>query len=106
MSVTLRFTTAIIRKDAIANHFPGGTPAFVKAFAPAIEDDGLYALCSMSSGELGEIVESMRLAGFDTDRHVAIGDMWAGPFHDVPGIVFESVATDNRMLQWLARCAD
>jgi hypothetical protein len=106
MSVPLRFMTAIVRKDDLSQHFPGGIPAFQDAFAPAIEDESLYALCSMSSGELGEIVEKLASSGFDTDRHVAIGDMWAGPFHEVPGIVFESGSSDNGMPQWSARSAD
>jgi hypothetical protein len=105
MAVKLRFMSAIIRKDAIAEHFPGGDHAFRKTFQPEIEDEGLYALCSMSSGELEEIVETLRSSGFDTDRHVAIGDMWAGPFHEVSGIVFETEHTDAVFPQWFARCA-
>ena len=60
MSVQLRFMTSIVRKDVLLQHFPGGIPAFQDAFAPAIEDESLYALCSMSSGELGEIIEKIK----------------------------------------------
>lgn len=106
MPVQLRFMTAIVCKDAIAKYFPGGTQSFEERFLPALQDDFLYGLCSMSSSELGEIVESLRLAGFDTARFVAIGDMWAGPFKEVAGIVFESIVTNTRMPQWVARCAE
>ena len=106
MSVQLRFMTAIVRKDVLLQHFPGGIPAFQDAFAPAIEDESLYALCSMSSGELEEIVEKIANTGFDTERYIAVGDMWAGPFIEVPGIVFESGSSDNGMPQWSARGAD
>jgi hypothetical protein len=106
MSVQLRFMTAIVRKDVLLQHFPGGIPAFQDAFAPAIEDESLYALCSMSSGELEEIVEKIANTGFDTERYIAVGDMWAGPFIEVPGIVFESGSSDNGMPQWSARGVD
>lgn len=106
MSIPLRFMTAVIRKDAIATHYPGGLTLFQTMFNPAIEDECLYALCSMSGGELGEVVEKLGSTGFDTDRHVAIGDMWAGPFHAVPGIAFEVVPSDSAMPQWLARGID
>ncbi len=106
MSVRLRFMTALVRKDVLMQHFPGGIPAFQKSFAPAVEDESLYALCSMSSGELGEIIERLASTGFDTERFVAVGDMWGGPFNQVPGIVFEPGGPDGGMPQWSARGAD
>ena len=105
MSIPLRFMTAIVRKDVIATFYPGGLTLFQQTFNPVIEDNCLYAISSMSSGELGEIVEKLGSTGFDTDRHVAIGDMWAGPFHEVSGIVFETEHTDAVFPQWFARCA-
>jgi hypothetical protein len=78
MTVLLCFTTAVIRKDAIAAHYPGGLHAFAKEYAPLREDDELAAICCMSTGELGEIVAHIAATGFDVARHVAIGDRWAG----------------------------
>jgi hypothetical protein len=105
MTVLLCFTTAVIRKDAIAAHYPGGLHAFAKEYAPLREDDELAAICCMSTGELGEIVAHIAATGFDVARHVAIGDRWAGPFEVVPGIVFENLGGSGGMPQWAARAA-
>jgi len=95
MTVQLCFTTAVIRKDAIAAHYPGGLAAFADAFGPFREDEALVGICSMSTGELGEIIESIASTGFDIDRHVAIGDRWPGPFETVDGIAFEKEDQPN-----------
>ena len=59
----------------------------------------------MSSGELGETVEKIAAAGFDTSRLVALGDMWSGPFNSVAGIAFTSEDASGIMPVWYA-CAD
>jgi len=97
---------AVIRKDAIAAHYPGELPAFTAAFGPFREDEDLVGICSMSTGELGEIVERIAATGFDTGQHVAIGDRWAGPFELVPGIVFENAGPVDEMPAWIARRED
>ena len=103
MSIKLSFLSAVIRKQDLASHFPGGLAAFQQIFHPAIEDDDLYALCSMSGGELGETIEKIAAAGFDSERMVAVGDMWSGPFNSVAGISFTSEHTDGTMPVWYAR---
>ena len=105
MSIKLSFLSAVMRKQDLANHFPGGLAAFEQTFHPAIQDDDLYALWSMSSGELGETVEKIAAAGFDTSRLVALGDMWSGPFNSVAGIAFTSDDASGIMPVWYA-CAD
>ncbi len=106
MSVELHFMTIVIRKDALAQHYPGGLPAFKHAFPSRREDDDLVGMCAMSGGEIGEMIEQLAAAGFDTDRHVAVGDMWAGPFQEVSGIVFAKAIQPNGFPLWSARRAD
>jgi hypothetical protein len=80
--------TAVVRKIDIAIHYPGGRAAFETNHLLSNEDDTLYAIFTMSGGELGERIDEIHSRGFDADRFVAIGDFWHGPIKEVIGIRF------------------
>ena len=100
MAIELKFMTAVVRKTDIAIHYPGGRAAFEANHLLSKEDDKLYAIFAMSGGELGERIEELHSQGFDTDRFVAIGDFWNGPFKQVAGIKFYVEEWDTIPATW------
>lgn len=100
MSIQLKFMSAVVRKTDVKLHYPGGCTAFESEHLLGREDDELYALFSMSGGELGERIDEIKASGFDTDRFVAIGDMWHGPIKQAPCIRFYVEWTDTIPATW------
>ncbi len=93
MSIELRFLAAVVRKADIESHYPGGLPAFERHQVVAMEDDHLVALFAMSGSEIAERIDDIARRGFDTDRFIAMGDMWVGPVKHAAGIRFASDET-------------
>ena len=105
MSISLKFLSAVIRKADIASHYPGGCPAFESRNLTGAEDTNLYLIYAMSGSELSEIVEEIHASGFDTDRFVAIGDMWYGPVRQVSSIRFYPDSLESIPPIWHVECA-
>ena len=100
MSIQLKFMSAVVRKNVVESHYPGGCAAFESRHMLATEDDELYALFAMSGGELGERIDEIKASGFDADRFVAIGDMWHGPIRQAQGIRFHVEWTETIQATW------
>lgn len=104
MSIPLLFLSAVVRKSDIDSHYPGGCVAFESQYLLAREDDDLYAIVSMSGLELEERLAKIKSDGFDTDRFMAIGDMWLGSLKEVSGIRFYTGQPDTMLPTWHAEC--
>jgi len=104
MTIRLTFLSAIVRKADVEAHYPGGCTAFTYQNLLGGEDEQLYALIDMSSGGICERIEELRLRGFDTERYVAIADMWHGPIREVPGIRLFAKETCDIFPLWHAVC--
>lgn len=103
MAIELRFLTALIRKDAVAASFPGGLAGFRRTHPEALEDESLFAIRSLSGGELNEALDDIAAAGLDLGACCAVGDMWGGPFTPCDGIAFERIESESGLPRWLAR---
>ena len=106
MSIQLKFLSGIVRKADIAAYYPGGCLAFESRHLIGEEDDELYAIFSMRSGELMERIEAIKLDGFDTDRFVAIGDAWHGTIRHAEGIRFYVEWRDTIPATWYAESGE
>ncbi len=105
MTITLKFLSAVVRKEDVEAHYPGGCAAFEHQHLVGSEDDALYALFDMSSGGIDDRIEELRQRGFDVERYVAVGDMWHGPIRQVPGIRLYAKETGDMFPVWHAVCA-
>jgi hypothetical protein len=48
----------------------------------------------MSSEGLGALLDEIEQGGLDIEQFVAIADMWAGPFKEIPNISFTRIGED------------
>lgn len=94
MTVHVQLLSAFIRKADIAAHYPGGCETFEQQHTLGEGDAYLYRLVSMSSEGLGAIIDELEQRGLDIEQYVAIADMWAGPFKEIPNIRFTQVGHD------------
>lgn len=101
MALRLKFMSAVIRKDDVADYYPDGCAAFETRHPAALEDDALYGLISMSWADLEDCLDQLYLEGFDPDVFVAVADMGLGPVKDARGIRF-SVVDDEPFGAWIA----
>ena len=106
MAIRLTFLTAVMRQDALEQHYPGGLAAFEARYAPSQRDTRLLALSAMSGAELQEILDDLAQQDVDVARFVAIGDLWGGPFQTVDGIAFANDASDDALPCWVAYAVD
>jgi hypothetical protein len=100
MSIRIVFSTAVIKKTAVRRSYQGGEPAFRAAYPHASEDQQLFGLASMSTGEMGEIVDELIAAGLKLSSCFALGSPCE--IYPCPDIVFEKVA-DGFYPLWEAR---
>lgn len=94
MTVHVQLLSAFIRKTDIAAHYPGGCETFEQQHNLGEGDAYLYRLVSMSSEGLGELLDEIEQDGLDIEQFVAIADMWAGPFKEIPNICFTRIGED------------
>ena len=101
MTVHVQLLSAFIRKADIAAHYPGGCEAFEQQHTLGEGDAYLYRMVSMSSEGLGELLDDIEQGGLDVEQFVAIADMWAGPFKEIPNICFTRIGEDFPA-RWIA----
>jgi hypothetical protein len=106
MAITLTFLCAVMTKRSIAFNYPDGMPGFRRRYRQLREDQWLVALCAMSGGDLDFILDELAKNGLHVGRHVAVGDMWGGPFDEAPGINFVAKHPRDGLAQWTAEIAD
>jgi hypothetical protein len=94
MTVHVQLLSAFIRKADIAAHYPGGCETFEQQHTLGEGDAYLYRLMSMSSEGLGALLDEIEQDGLDIEQFVAIADMWAGPFKEIPNISFTRIGED------------
>lgn len=104
MTVHVQLLSAFIRKADIAAHYPGGCETFERRHTLGEGDAYLYRLISMSSSELAKLIDEIEQCGFDIEQFVAIADMWAGPFKQIPYIRFTQIGQDFPP-KWIAEAA-
>ncbi|MEF8760794.1 MAG: hypothetical protein V5B36_14035 [Candidatus Accumulibacter sp. UW25] len=90
MSIRAGFPTAVIKKSAVRRNFTGGEEAFRTAYPYASEDQQLFGIGSMSTGEMEEIIDELTAGGLRLSSCFAVGG--GGAIHPCPDIVFEQVA--------------
>ncbi len=89
MTVPVRFLSAFVRKADIAKHYPGGIATFESEQLLGEGDEALYCALAMSGHDLHLTLTALGQTGFDTDRYVALADMWHGPIKQVSQIEFD-----------------
>lgn len=67
------FNTLIVQARFLEEKYPGGIIAFIEEYG-AVFNTHLVAVCRMSSTELDEALESLRLAGLVYGEEIAIFD--------------------------------
>jgi hypothetical protein len=90
MTVQVKFLSAFIRRTDVDAHYPGGCAAFEAQHTCAQGDPQLLTLLAMSGQDLDYALERVAQQGLDTERLVAVADMWAGPLKQAEGIRFYS----------------
>ncbi len=94
MTVHVQLLSAFIRKADIADYYPGGCETFEHQRTLGEGDAYLYHLVSMSNEGLEALIDELEQGGLDIEQFVAIADMWAGPFKEIPNIRFTQVGHD------------
>ena len=90
MTVQVKLVSAFIPRVDVDTYYPGGCAAFEAQHNCATGDSDLLVLLAMSGQDLEYAVSRIAQAGLDTDRLVAVADMWAGPIKEAKGIRFFS----------------
>ena len=86
MSVLINCITAVILKSALERSLQNGCDEFRSIYPDVAEDDDLFALPSMSGGELLKLLNKLNLSPSD----YAIGDMFTGELSRHPDVEFVS----------------
>jgi hypothetical protein len=101
--IRLTFITLVLKKAILEATYPGGVRGFLTRYPYAHQDDQLVAVSAMSGGDIGETCEELVQAGFDLENGSAIGDQFAGPFKECPGIEFYRSRPDRPFSpRWVA----
>lgn len=90
--------TLVLKRPALEARYPGGLSGFMMRFPRAKTDGPLVAVHAMSTGEIGEVMEHLAGVGYDLAHDSAVGDVFAGPLEECPGIAFYQA----RPGQWYA----
>ena len=88
MSMPIHFLSALLLKDAVVRHYPGGIEAFRARHAGALEDADLIRICGMSGGELQAELDLLQAFGFPLQSACAVADQMLGPLEECPVIRF------------------
>ena len=102
MSLPIRFMSAVLVKDVLEAHFPGGLAGFRTAYPGLPEDEHLVRFCAMSWDDLGARLDVLRALGVPIEGQFAVADMFAGPFVSCERIVIEA-DEDAPWAGWSAR---
>jgi hypothetical protein len=102
MTIPIHCMSAVLIKDALESHFPGGLAGFRRAYPGLLEDDQLVRFCVMSWDDLGASLDDLRSQGVPIEGQYAVADMFAGPFVSCERIAFES-DDGEPMPRWAAR---
>lgn len=105
MSIRLKFLTAAIKKSAVRRHYPGGLSGFRQDFPDAQEDPYLIGICSMSGGELEEILARIDENGLCLNGCSVIGDQLIGPLRQHPHFAFTE-RPSQPVSEWQVRLID
>jgi hypothetical protein len=98
----IRFMSAVLVKDVLETHFPGGLAGFRTAYPGLPEEEHLVRFCAMSWDDLGASLDVLRALGVPIEGHYAVADMFAGPYVRCERIAIES-NDGEPMPQWVAR---
>jgi hypothetical protein len=90
MSIRIVFSTAVVKKSAVRRNYQGGEAAFRAAFPYASEDRQLFGISSMSTGEMGEIIDELTAGGLKLSSCFALGG--SGEVYPCPDILIEQVS--------------
>lgn len=101
-AVRIVFLTAVFTRTGVQAGYPGGVPGFRKDYPYARLDRDLLTLSSISSGELGEMLDAIAAKGLDLASCCAVADMFGGPFEQCEGIEFFSTREDFFNRGWMA----
>ncbi len=103
MAIPIRFLTAVLTKEAIAESYPGGLARFLDDHPEVPEDDQLVGVSFMSGGDLQEFLDRLQRDGFDLAQGCAVGEMFHGQWGEpCAGIKFEPNVRDSPMMGWRA----
>lgn len=105
MSIKISFMTIVLLKSCVKKSYPGGIQLFKESFPDATEDEFLYGLVYMSSGEAQETLDALSLNGIDAAKCCAVGDFMSGEIDHHPKIVFSNQGKDFPPV-WVARYED
>src|SRR5688572_6350127 len=94
MTIPIRFMTAVFKKSAIENGYPGGLSRFLEDQLCAAEDDHLVGVCFMSGGELQRFLDVLRSIGVDLANGCAVADMVLGALEPCEGIQVTSLGDE------------
>lgn len=94
----LVFLTLVLKRPTLEARYPGGLGAFLQRFPHTRAEGPLVAISAMSGGELGEVADHLAGVGYDLAKDSAVGDVFAGPLEECPGIGFYQA----RPGQWYA----
>lgn len=95
--------TAVFTRAGVQAGYPGGVPGFRQDYPDAREDRHLLTITSMSSGELGEILDAIAATGLDLSACCAVADAFTGPVLACPGIELFSTRDGGLDRGWMAR---
>lgn len=90
MSIPIRFMSAVLVKDVLEAHFPGGLAGFQEAYPGLPEDKHLVRLTAMSWDDLAASLDALRALGVPLTGHCAIADMMVGPLQPCGRIAIEA----------------
>lgn len=106
MALQIRLLSAFVRKRYVELHYPGGCKAFEQAHLLGAEDPDLYSVVAMSGSEVDSLVKRIGASGFDTNRYMAVGDMWVGPLKLAQGIEFFTSGATSLPPEWFVRAEE
>ncbi len=90
MGIRIRFFAAIVKKTAVRRNYRGGEAAFRAEHPDASEDRQLFGIGSMSSGEIGEIIDDLTAAGLKLSSCFAVGAPCE--IHPCPDVRFDQLS--------------
>lgn len=89
MSVPILFLSAVLTKEVLDGHFPGGMAGFRQTYPGAPEDEHLVRLAAMSWDDLERNLNRLRGLGVPLDGQHAVADMMLGALQACPRIAIE-----------------
>src|SRR3954465_2170386 len=91
MSIPVKFVTAVIKKSAVRRCYPEGEAGFRRDYPHLAEDCYLFALYSMSSGEMEQTLERLGEAGLPLEKCCVVAADPIGPYDRHPHFLFSVI---------------